>query len=373
MSDQLNWMNQHLILLKYKTVGELVSQGGYELAPKYGPLCKPEMSVEDFMTALVRKNAIRDAASVLAYAIHRRAGVWWGVCCFRKLYAELAEAEKKQAEQAKIDAQKKEEEAAAAAEEAKAKAKEEDAQAAEAAAQEKKIAEMQEAAAKKIAEAKSKFTPEQKKVYDEVVAKLDAECVKLTGLPVMAFINDMAKKEAESEAAKQALKQKPEKKDAPPPPAPPAENADTSDDPMPPEMLAQLKRKAFEITCKWVVDPSAENSVMADSIANQIEDEPEGMLARTAFWSYGNLSVAEKDGSNVPVPAGLAANGLRTALLMAMLTEGGLYSLPERAVQYLSLGIEIACGRNNWTAPEPEKNAPSGTAETKEEVYRKWK
>ena len=372
MSDQLNWMNQHLILLKYKTVEELVSQGGYELAPKYGPLCKPGMSVEDFMTALVQKNAIRDAASVLAYAIHRRAGVWWGVCCFRKLYVELAEAEKKQAEQAKIDAQKKEEEAAAAAEEAKAKAKEEEAQAAEAAAQEKKFTEMQEAAAKRIAEVKSKFTPEQKKLYDEARARFDAECVKITGLPVMAFINDMVKKEAESEAAKQSLKQKPEKKDAPPP-APPEAKADASDDPMPPEMLAQLKRKAFEIACKWVVDPSAENSVMADSIANQIEDEPEGMLARTAFWSYGNLAVAEKDGSNVPVPAGLAANGLRTALLMAMLTEGGLYSLPERAAQYLSLGIEIACGRNNWTAPEPENNAPSETTETREEVYRKWK
>ncbi len=372
MSDQLNWMNQHLILLKYKTVEELVSQGGYELAPKYGPLCKPGMSVEDFMTALVQKNAIRDAIGVLAYAIHRRAGVWWGVCCFRKLYAELVEAEKKQAKQAKIDAQKKEEEAAAAAEAAKEKAKEEEAQEAEAAAQEKKFREMQDAVAKKIEETKSKFNPEQKKMYDEARARLDAECVKLTGLPVMAFINDMVKKEAESEAAKQSLKQKPEKKDAPPP-APPEEKADTSDDPMPPEMLAQLKQNAFEIICNWVVDPSAENSIMAEQISNQIEGEPESMLARTAFWSYGNLTVAQKDGSNVPVPPGLAANGLRTALLMAMLTKGGLYSLPERAAQYLSLGFEIACGRNNWTAPEPENNAPSETAETREEVYRKWK
>ena len=371
MSDQLKWMNQHMVLLKYRTVGELVTAGGYKLPPKYASAVQNDQFVADLIKRLVDDGAVRPAMDVLAYAIHRRAGVWWGLCCMRALADELNEAARQQAEQEKKALQEQEKAAAAQAEEAKKKEAEKAAQAKEAEERRKKFKDDAAAGLVKIQEVKSKFTPEQQKIYADVMKKVDDECVKVTGMPLQDFIQSMVKKDKGVPPKPEA----PAKAPAPPEAAAPAPEAAADDPGMPPKMKRALKEKALAVVNSWVENPTAEHSIQAEKIASLIEDEPEGMLARTAFWSFGNLSVAEPDGSNVPAPPGLAGNGLRATLLMAMLAPGGTRSLPERAEQYFGIGAEIACGRNNWTATggETAKAAPAGEPGAGDTTYHKWK
>ena len=368
MSDQLKWMNQHLVLLKYRTVGELVTSGGYELPPKYAADAQNDKFVADFIKELVAGGDVRTAVNVLAYAIHRRAGVWWGLCCMRDLTEERKEAAARQARKEAEAKQEREKAAAAQAEEAKKKAEKEAALEQEAEERRKKLEKDAAATMAKIQEIKSKFTDEQKQIYAEVMKKVDDECVKATGMPLQEFIQAMADEEKvvppETEAAPKT-----------PPPAPaPAPKADDDEAALPSAMRRMLKDKALAVVASWVAEPTAEHSVQAEQIAKLIADEPEGMLARTAFWSFGNLSVTEADGTNVPTPPGLAGNGLRATLLMAMLAPGGTRSLPERAERYFNIGAEIACGRNNWTDSQGAAAAsPASTAEDKDMTYRKWK
>ncbi len=370
MSDQLKWMNQHPVLLKYRTVGELVTSGGYELPPKYAADAQNDKFVADFIKELVAGGDVRTAVNVLAYAIHRRAGVWWGLCCMRDLTEERKEAAVRQAEEAEKARQEREKAAAAQAEEAKKKAEKEAALEQEAEERQKKLEKDAAATMAKIQEIKSKFTDEQKQIYAEVMKKVDDECVKATGMPLQEFIQAMADKG-------KGVPVKPEAPQKTPPPAPaPAPKAEEDDDAaLPSAMRRMLKDKALAVVASWVAEPTAEHSVQAEQIAKLIADEPEGMLARTAFWSFGNLSVTEADGTNVPTPPGLAGNGLRAALLMAMLAPGGIRSLPERAERYFSIGFEVACGRNNWTDPKGAAAASpaAGPGDDKDMTYRKWK
>lgn len=372
MSDQLKWMNQHMVLLKYRTVGELVTSGGYKLPPRYAVSVQNDQFVADFIKQLIDDGAVRPAMDVLAYAIHRRAGVWWGLCCMRSLAEELKEAKQRQAEQEKKAEQEREKAAAAQAEEAKKKAEEEAARKKEAEERRKKLKQDAAAGLARIQEVKSKFTPEQQKIYADVMKKVDDECVKVTGMPLQDFIQAMVNKDKgvppKPEEAPEAPRPKPEE-------APEAPQNEVDPEQLPPEMRQMLKEKALEVVNSWVEDPTAERSVQAEKIAGLIEDQPEGMLARTAFWSFGNLAVAEPDGTNVPVPPGLAGNGLRASLLMAMLAKGGIRSLPERAEHYLSIGFEVVCGKNNWTAAgtAAAKGSPSAESEVKDTAYKKWK
>ena len=373
MSDQLKWMNQHMVLLKYRTIGELVTSGGYKLPPQYAATVQNDLFVADFIRQLVDAGAVRPAMNVLAYAIHRRAGVWWGLCCIRDLAEELKEGARQQAEQEKKARQEQEKAAAAQAEEAEKKEAEKAAQAREAEERRKKLRQDAAAGLAKLQEVKSKFTDEQKKIYAEVMQKVDAKCVEVTGMPVQDFLQSMVSKDTGVPPKPEAAPKAP----PPPPAAAPEAPRDSggNDQELPPGMRQALKEKALAVVNAWVEDPTAERSVEAEKIAALIEDEPEGMLAHAAFWSFGNLSVAEPDGTNVPVPPGLAGNGLRTALLMAMLAKGGTCPLPERAEKYLAIGSEVVCGRNNWTvtggpaagtASAPESGSPETT-------YRKWK
>ena len=374
MSDQLKWMNQHMVLLKYRTVGELVTSGGYKLPPQYIDAVQNDQFVADFIQKLIDAGAVRTAVNVLAYAIHRRAGVWWGLCCMRDLIGELKEGIQLRAEQEKKVRQEEEKAAAARAEEAKKKAEEEAAREKEAEEFRKKNEKEAAAALAKLQEVKNKFTDEQKKIYAEVMQKVDDECIKATGMPLQDFIRSMTD-EGKAAAPKPEAAPKapaPEPEAAPKAPA----QADIADDmALPPAMRQMLKEKALAVVNSWVEDPTAEHSVQAEKISELIENEPEGMLARTAFWSYGNLAVAEPDGTNVPVPPGLAGNGLRAALLMAMLAQGGTRSLAERAEKYLAIGFEVVCGKNNWTVSDGSPAGASSAAEpeVKDIPYRKWK
>ena len=76
MSDKLDWLNQHFVLLRPATVAE-AQQAGYVLSPEAEPLALDHPSSEDFLRALVQKGLSKPACDFLAAALHPRAAVWW--------------------------------------------------------------------------------------------------------------------------------------------------------------------------------------------------------------------------------------------------------------------------------------------------------
>jgi len=369
MADKLDWLNQHFLMLKYNTLEEVIREGGYELPAQLGKMASPGISVQDFVFRLCDHGILEEAIRVLAYAIHHRAGVWWGLVAVRDLYAELEEGKKKAAEDA---AKQEEAEKQAAAQEAEQRKAEEQAQAeAEAedrAAEEKALKEAEEQAQeyeKQLAEVKANFTPEQKDMYQMIMDKVREVCKEQTGKTweeISALANDVPEEEPEVET-----------------PEPEEEMPEEEADPtaMPQEMADELNKAAIQAVDAWVREPDAENTVAVLNASEKASGEIESMLASTAFWSYGNLSVEDAAEKVTPVPPGLAGNGLSISMLIMSLAEGGFNTQKQRMERYLKLGYEVAIGRSNWTVgmPSDPGQGVGSDAEPQNEqdvTYQKW-
>ena len=88
MADQLNWLNQHLLLLRYKTVEELREQGNYELPDSAVEIAEKNANIDSFVAELAQKEMYAEACGCLAYAMHKRAAVWWGYNVLLSLFQE---------------------------------------------------------------------------------------------------------------------------------------------------------------------------------------------------------------------------------------------------------------------------------------------
>ena len=135
---------------------------------------------------------------------------------------------------------------------------------------------------------------------------------------------------------------------------------------------------------RWVAAPDEGNSQAALDIGNECPDQPAGLLAMAAFWSYGNLTPEGKQ--VIQTPAGLAANGINSALLQAALHQGGTRKYKERCEHYLELGLQVIRGENMWDEALAEKVSPHNTAAAQtpppaaepaspvepQRVYKKW-
>lgn len=105
---------------------------------------------------------------------------------------------------------------------------------------------------------------------------------------------------------------------------------------------------AIESAKDWVIIPSDENARGAFDIGKKCKnaEKPAGLLAQSAFWSGTNI--APPGGQAVPPPAPLAARGVFTALILASNLKGGERKPPERLVDYIVHGIEVAQGIDTW-------------------------
>ena len=125
----------------------------------------------------------------------------------------------------------------------------------------------------------------------------------------------------------------------------------------------------------WCLSPDESNSLAALQAGNAIEDQPAGTLAQAAFWSYGDLAIDGTADCVVKTPPGLAASGIGIVIMQAIFADIGSLSPKERGSAYLQLGLEIAQGKNNWSAPDSGKvdstQARSGSDDEKIE-YEKW-
>ena len=124
----------------------------------------------------------------------------------------------------------------------------------------------------------------------------------------------------------------------------------------------------------WIIAPTDINAINVFNAGNKAADSMEGMLALSAFWAHGNLSLAspEKTSEVVLAPAGLVSEGIDSVLLMAAMAEDLDKSSDEMYEIYYKIGIESAQGIKLWDAEflrsikqtTPNVNSRSGFGRT---------
>ena len=109
---------------------------------------------------------------------------------------------------------------------------------------------------------------------------------------------------------------------------------------------AETQARAVEAAEKWVVAPTDENRRAAMPAAEAAKvATPAGCAAVAAFFSGG--SIAPADVNPVPPPDGLTAQMVTGAVCgAAVLAEPE--KAPDKFRQFLTIGMEIAEGRNLW-------------------------
>jgi len=350
MSDKLNWINRHFVLLRHKNLDDVCNIEGYKIRPDLLSFFVDKTDAEEIVWNFADAGRWKCACELLAYMAHRRAAVWWAYQCLLSLIEELQTVP---AEDRDIDS----------------------------------IATSFEPTVPDFAKVEPvKADPKDIQEAKEMLSKIDQEIASLRELvdpAVMANVDegvnyafDLFKKEhgvTPIELVKIALEK--EKDPAPVDPESPIfkaadsiktqlmqvrqETLDTIHAVIPPKVPEHEKKvrdNAMQAVYRWIVSPDEVNAKKALEVGNECSDTPAGLLSLTAFWASGNLM---PDGDQVvPTPAGLAANGISQVLLMCALHKGGTRKLKERYEHYFKLGVEVLTGQNNWEKSVIEGEAP---------------
>ena len=350
MSDKLNWLNKHFVLLRYKTLDDVCKLEDYKIRPDLLSFFTDKTDAEEIVWNFADAGRWKCACELMSYMAHRRAAVWWGYQCVLSLYEELA----------KVPAEDRDIDSIATSFEptvpdfAKVEPPKGD------------KAQLDKALAL-IEESKATLNELKKEVNPEIMSEIEES---------IQYAFDIFKKANGMdpiEAFKKALEF--EKNPQPVDPKSPIfvaseqlenqlqtvrkETLDTIHAVIPPKVPEHEKKardNALQAVYRWVVAPDEINSQKALDIGNECPDTPAGLLALTSFWAGGNLTPQGKQ--VVPTPAGLAANGLNQVLLMCALHKGGTRKLKERYKHYFNLGVEVLTGKNNWEKSVVEGKAP---------------
>ena len=384
MSDKLEWMNRHFVLLRHKTLNDVCKIEGYKIRPDLLSFFTNKTDAEEIVWDFAEAERWKCACELMAYMAHRRAAVWWAYRCILSLYEELEQ----------IPAEDRDIDSIATSFEPKIPdfAKVEPPKG--------DPAQLNKALAV-LEETKAALNELKKTVKPEIMAEAEE---------AIQYAFDIFK-EANGIDPIEALKKAIEIEKTPQPIDPESpifkaaekleaqlqtvrkETLDTIHAVIPPkvpEHEAKVRDNAMQAVYRWIVAPDEINSQKAMDIGNECPDTPAGLLALTSFWAGGNLT--PMGNQVVPTPAGLAANGICQVLLTCALHKGGTRKLKERYEHYFNLGVEVMTGKNNWEesiiegetphdadipvppekteADEPEKT------EVKEEapvVYKRWK
>ena len=386
MSDKLEWMNRHFVLLRHKSLDDVCNIEGYKIRPDLQSFFADRTDAEEIVWNFADAERWKCACELMAYMAHRRAAVWWGYLCVLSLYEELQE----------VPAEDRDIDSIAASFEPTVPdfAKVEPPKG--------NPARLNEVMAM-LEESKGVLNDMKKKVKPEIMAEAEE---------AIQYAFDIFK-EANGIDPMEALKKALEIESRPQPVDPNSpifkasdqlesqlqavrkETLDTIHAVIPPKVPAHQKQvsdNAMQAVYRWVVAPDEINSKKALDIGNECADTPAGLLALCAFWAGGNLM--PMGAQVIPTPAGLAANGLTQVLLMCALHKGGTRKLKERYEHYFNLGVEVLTGKSNWdesvvegeaphdaekdTLSEPEETAEETADEKQDEkskafVYKRWK
>ena len=341
MSDKLEWMNKHFVLLRHKTLDDVCKIEGYKIRPDIQSFFDGKTDAEEVVWNFADAGRWKCACELLAYMAHRRAAVWWAYLCLLSLIEELKIVP---AEDRDIDSI-----ATSFEPEVPDFAKVEPPQPdpAQVAQMEAQILQIQA----DYQEMRAKADPEILKMLEDGLEVACQEFKKVHGHHPMELMDMLTAKLAqdpheidrdspifkaadEIKSKLMAVRQ---------------ETLDTIHAVIPPkvpEHEAKVRDNAMQAIYRWVVSPDETNAKKALEVGNECSDTPAGLLSYCAFWAGGNLM---PEGEQVvPTPAGLAANGICQVLLMCALHKGGTRKLKERYEHYFNLGVEVLTGENNW-------------------------
>lgn len=343
MADKLDWLDEHFVLLKYNKVSEMVNNEGYKINPNVEKYLPDNDMVDKFINNLVKDKLYKDACEVLAYAIHRRAGVWWGYRSMMALIDETGGEPVIERDIADIgkpsepnipdffkDMPQIEGRPLTEADFAEVNAQ-------------------LEAAQKQVDELvpdyiRDKFNAYMDEFYNMFKKEHGYTPLELIDIVISKYNPNESMIDEENSPifkAEKELKSNIEKMRQ--------ETVDLIKSVVPEkskEHIIKMQKKALDAVYAWVVSPDEVNSKNAMDIGNECADLPAGLLCLTAFWSYGNLMPMTNQ--VIKTPPGLAANGLNSAILNMSLVKGGNKKPKERFEEYFNIGLNIAYGKDNW-------------------------
>ncbi len=341
MADKLDWMNKHLVLLRYTGLNDVVEKEGYKIRPDLVEYFVGMSGVEEMVFKFAGLGRFKCACELMAYIAHRRAAVWWGYRCALSLAEELAVNPVEERDIADIGANLEVE----VPDFAKIKPPEPDPEVQ--ANIDAGLAHMQA----EYQRMRAMVDPETMKLFEDAREIAFQEFEKAQGIHPMDLIKQIVGKmnqrpyeidpnspifvEAAKLKAQLAAMQK--------------ETVETIKSVIPPKVPAHekmLRDNALAAVYRWVAAPDAENSQKCLDVGNTCPDTPAGLLSLSAFWAYGNLMPLGEQ--TVPTPPGLAANGLSQTLLLCALHQGGTRKLKERYELYFNLGVDVLTGKDNW-------------------------
>ena len=341
MADKLDWLNKHLVLLRYITLMDVVEKEGYKIRPDLAEFFVGVNTGEEMAFKFAGMGRFKCACELMAYIAHRRAAVWWLYRCIHSLLEELAENpaverdiadigvsfEPTVPDFAKVETPKADTEMIASMK-AKLAGMEADYQKARAAADPQMLGLVEEA----MEVAYQEF----KKVHGihplDLIKKL-GERLEEDPRPIDPD-SPLFKAADELKAKLQTVRK---------------ETVDTIKSVIPPKVPEHEKKvrdDALSAVYRWIAAPDEENSKACLDIGNECPDTPAGLLSLSAFWAFGNLMPGGKQ--VIPTPPGLAANGLVQTLLMCALHKGGTRKVRERYELYFNLGVDVISGKDNW-------------------------
>jgi hypothetical protein len=349
MADKLDWMNKHFIMLRYITVPDIVAGDGFKIRPDLEPLYAGVSGTETMVFKLASADNYKDACELLAYAAHRRAGVWWGYRCVLSLLEELRANPPKDRDIADIAADFK----VKVPDFANVKLPDPPDPSGMNAIFAKLKPETQAM--------RAKADPVVMKVVDEAVAVAFGEFEKVHGIHPLELVKQLCARLSQKPvtidpnspifAAKADLRAKLQ--------ALQKETVSTIKSVLPPKIPAHQKKlsdNALTAVYRWIVAPDAENAQRCLDVGNECPDQPGGLLSLSAFWAFGNLTPSGEQ--VIHTPPGLAANGLNQTLLMCALHKGGVRKVKERYAEYFRLGIEVLTGADTWEASLTDGRMP---------------
>lgn len=388
MADKLEWMNRHSVLLRDTLWHPVAERENYRIRPDLKPLFEAHPESMELLEAFRQKGLFRDGCEFIARMLHRRAAVWWGYICLLSLLEELQNAEQppENPHAAELRQQLKKTGVTLPALEGNPTDID-------------NMAKMPDFDLKELASFPA-LPPEDPSGIAAASAKMKEKTNALTGLipaPVRDFYQQKREAlrqltrqrfgttaEARFQTAKQTAETSPltyriNRTDTPEMEAflrlreaietqrqavaAQVKAALPQKYPATPEVSLQMmtdrkKRSdaAVQAVYRWVAAPDEVNSRLALECGNQAPGTPEGMLAYTAFWSFGDMAPEGK--IIVPTPPELPGTGLNSALLMMAMSPGGTRKAPERYEIYFSLGMEVVLARNLWPDALTEQNAP---------------
>lgn len=351
MSDKLEWIERHFVLLRCLTLDEAVADEKYECRPDLESFYKKKR-IEDIIWDFADAGRYKSASELMGYVGHHRAVIWWGYQCLLSLGEEIMKNppteididsigksfEPKVPEFAKVDLPKPSAEEIQNLKEGQAEAK------------------------KAMQELKDSCDPVIIKKYEQYMEIFYSEFEKQYGIRPLDLLqkikalneeehfkgtidmNSPIFKECENiKTQLQAVRQ---------------ETLDTIHAVLPPEMPElQLKKagEAARAVYNWIVAPDEVNAKICLEMGNACPDLPSGILAYCAFWAWGDMMAGQKSNFVVKTPVGLLANGFSKFLLMCALRKGGTDTLKQRYEKYFKIGANVLNGKNLW-----DKNVISG-------------